>query len=78
MNDGLLFPRVLKNYTRSQPCAMQDFPDARTVWLDVGSQHFCITPDGVEDKDQAEFLRRMLAEALVTLINEQKTGLNHD
>jgi hypothetical protein len=78
MANDLLFQRVLKKYTRSQQCTMQDFPDAHTVWLDVGSQHFCITPEGVEDKDQAYFMRRMLAEALTNIINEHCGARKND
>ena len=68
--DDLLLERIYKNNTSSKPCVVQDWPEAKTVWLDVGSQHFCVTIDAVENNEEAEFMRRMLALALVNIIKE--------
>lgn len=69
-NDDLLLRRIYENNTSSRPCFVEDEPEAKTVWLNVGSQHFCVTGDAVENNDEAEFMRKMLAHALVTIINE--------
>jgi len=67
----LLERRLKENYTLSRAVVMEDEPDARTVWLKVGSQEFCVAD--AENKEHAEWMRDMLAKALGKIVNEQRT-----
>lgn len=58
-----------EKYTFSQPVLVSYAPNARTVWLKVNQQSFCI--DGHQDtRKEAEWMRIMLAKALHTVIDE--------
>lgn len=59
---------MLRNHTSKQPCLVEDLPDAHTVWLRVGVQRFCVTPNCCETADDAEWTRAMLAKALANLV----------
>ena len=59
---------LLRNHTYKRPCAVEDWPDAHTVWLRVGVQSFCVTPHCCETADDAEWTRAMLAKALANLV----------
>lgn len=59
-----------EKYTMSKPVVIEDEPEARTVWLRVNQQSFCIAE--VEDKEEADWLRDMLAKALRTILIEMK------
>lgn len=53
-------------YTLAKPCCVVGNPDARTVWLKVGNQSFCL--DLYQDnEEEAEWMRAMLAKALDNL-----------
>ena len=62
---------MIDEYTEKRPVVIPGYPDAHTVWLKVGVQSFCITPDYAEDDEHAEWLRKMLGKALVALVEEQ-------
>ena len=53
-----------ERYTLKKPCCVSDEPDAHTVWLKIGNQSFRL--DGYfETADEAEWMRKMLATALM-------------
>lgn len=39
-------------------------------WLTVGNQSFCVTPNYCDTKEEAEWMRDMLAKALASIIRE--------
>jgi hypothetical protein len=59
---------MLHNYTHISPCVIEDMPDAHSAWLTVGAQGFCVTPQGCETAEEAEWMRVMLAKALATIV----------
>ncbi|MBK8746122.1 hypothetical protein [Propionivibrio sp.] len=59
---------MLRNHTHRRSCAVEDMPDAQTVWLRVGVQSFCVTPHCCETTEEAEWTRAMLAKALANLV----------
>lgn len=67
MND-LLIQWLRKKHTSSKPIVCEDDPDARTVWLDIGVQHFKVAD--AENEEHAEWYRDMLAKALAKLVAE--------
>ena len=58
--------RFFDENTSRKPIIMEGSPDAHTVWLDVGVQHFEIGPVRVTT-EEADWMRSMLAKALATL-----------
>lgn len=69
--------RLREQYTLCKSCCVDGEPNAHTVWLKVGVQSFCVTPLPCETKDEAEWMRDMLAKALAAVVdgsanNEQK------
>lgn len=67
MND--LVDRLRDEYTSFRPVVCEDEPDAQTIWLDVGPQHFKVAD--VENTEHAEWFREMLAQALVKIIENE-------
>lgn len=62
--------QIKDEYTISKPCCVEDMPDAKTVWLKVGAQSFCL--DGYQDTtEEAEWLRLMLGKALSEIIRSE-------
>lgn len=64
---------IRTRYTYSNPYVfnpdnLEDEPDAHKVWLKVGVQSFLIGE--VEDKEQADWMRDMLAKALGNMVRE--------
>lgn len=59
--------RMMREHTEKRPCVVDGSPDAHTVWLRVGVQRFCVTPDACETADDADSMRVMLAKALANL-----------
>lgn len=58
-----------EKYTFSQPVLVSYAPNARTVWLKVNQQSFCI--DGHQDtQEEADWMRTMLAKAMASVIDE--------
>ena len=47
---------------------IEGWPDARHVFLNVGNQHFCVTPHGCENIEEAEWMRDMLVIALAKIV----------
>jgi len=64
----LLLRQMINQHTEKRPVVIPGYPDAHTVWLRVGVQSFCVTPEYVENEEHAEWLRKALGKALVTLI----------
>lgn len=70
---GSLDPVILRlreQYTLCKPCCVDGEPDAHTVWLKVGGQSFCVTSFACDTKDEAEWMRDMLAKALAKVVAE--------
>ena len=57
----------MERYVVIAPVVMEDFPDAHVVYLQVGCQRFCVTPDGCDTKESAELMRDMLCIALAKI-----------
>jgi hypothetical protein len=55
-------------YTAIRPTVMKGCPDAHNVFLIVDNQQFCITPDGCETKEEAEWMLKMLCLALDKIV----------
>lgn len=70
MNNSLLFQKIYRDHTKSTTCVVRGCTDAKTVWFVVNDQQFCVTPEPTENDEQAEFMRRSLAAAIVSLIQE--------
>lgn len=69
--------QLMERYTEAKPvvvgCDDDAHPDAHTVWLKVEQQSFCLT-DYSETKEEADWMRLMLAKALSKVIaNAQAT-----
>ncbi len=60
-------------YTKSQPCVVEGWPDAHTVWLKVGVQEFRLMPT-LETKEEAEWMREQLAKALISVVEATRKG----
>ena len=58
--------RFFDENTSRKQIVMEGSPDAHTVWLDVGVQHFEIGPVRV-NVEEANWMRSMLAKALDTI-----------
>ncbi|MBC8740417.1 hypothetical protein F6X40_27555 [Paraburkholderia sp. UCT31] len=61
---------IKEEHTEVRRQRVEAAPHARTVWLRVGVQQFCVTPQYVETADEAEFMRDMLASALGHLVQD--------
>ena len=59
--------REALEFTFLKPCIVENEPDAHTVWLKVGPQEFCVSSIACETKEEAEWMRLMLAKAIVAL-----------
>lgn len=61
-------PEELRDkFTYAQAVCVDGEPDARTIWLKVEGQSFCIS--GYQDnKEEADWMRLMLGKALARLI----------
>ena len=66
----LLVRQLMRDYTAITPTIIDEHPDAQNVWLKVGAQSFCVTPDSTETTDDAVMVQRMLAIALSEIISE--------
>lgn len=60
-------------YTRIRRVAVEGVPNAHTVWLQIGTQQFCIW-DYVECKEDALWHCWILAKALVALLETETKG----
>ena len=69
--------RMMREHTAKQPCAVEDLPDAHTVWLRVGVQQFCVTALAEETAEDAEWKRAMLAKALANVVRMVPNGLRN-
>lgn len=56
--------QIKEEHTYSKPCCVSDSPNAATVWMKVGSQHFCVTHQYLDTDEEVEWTRKMLAIAL--------------
>lgn len=63
----------MERYVTITPVVIEDWPDAHHVFLQVTNQRFCVTPDGCETKEEAEWTRDMLCVALDQVVREQTT-----
>lgn len=70
MVDELLVARIIRDYTATKPCVVDDAPDAHSAWLVVGAQSFCITEPACESKEDAEMMCKMLAIAIRNILGE--------
>lgn len=69
LTDALARERsIARKYTRMTKVPDTDWPDSHQAWLFVGSQHFRVG-EACETRDEAEFTCRMLAMALITVID---------
>ena len=69
LTDALARERsIARKYTRMTKVPDADWPDSHQAWLFVGAQHFRVGP-ACETRDEAEFACRMLAMALITVID---------
>lgn len=66
----LLVQHIRQEYTSFKSIVCEDEPDARTVWLDVGVQHFKIAD--AENAEHAEWYRDTLAKALTKIIKDMQ------
>lgn len=66
MNDEL--QELMQRYTEIRRCVVAGVPEARTVWLTVDGQQFCVTPLAMDSLDEAEHMQQMLARALLTIL----------
>ena len=68
----------LTKYVKIKPCIIGEGDcdansDGFTVWFVVGVQQFCVTPLACETRDEAEWMRDRLIQAIDKLITEQAT-----
>jgi len=68
MNDDLLIQRLMRDYTKIEPCVVNGEPDAHTAWLIVEAQSFLVTNNYCETKEDAEMMCKMLATALSRIL----------
>ena len=68
MENDLLVKRLRQKYTSFKPIVCEGEPDAKSVYLDVGVQHFKVAD--AEDTNHAEWYRDMLAKALSKIVEE--------
>jgi hypothetical protein len=73
-NAAALIEKLKLEHTEIRAYPQQDSPDAHTVWLRVGVQHFCVTPQFVDTAEEAEFMQEQLAVALANLVDGHQKG----
>lgn len=61
----------MEKYTEIKPVVVEGFPDARTVWLKVTNQSFCINHYS-ETLEDAEWMRDMLCVALAKVVSDSR------
>jgi len=66
----MIIDDIKAKYTFIKPCCVEGEPDAHTVWLKVGNQLFCVTPQACDTEQDAEWFRNMLAGALASVVND--------
>ena len=60
----------MEKFVEIRPVIMEGYPDAHHVFLKVGNQQFCVSPDGCETKEEAEWTRDMLCIALAKVVEQ--------
>lgn len=60
----------MEKYVVVAPVVIEGEPDAHNVFLQVGTQRFCVSPHGCDNKEHAEWLRDMLCIALARVVKE--------
>lgn len=68
----------MERYVTIAPVVMDGFPDAHHVFLQVTNQRFCVTPEGCETKEDAEWARDMLCVALAKIVADARTKRHTD
>jgi hypothetical protein len=66
----------MEQFTDVKPIVVDGYPDAHTVWLRVGNQHFTISAGGqdfYETKEEAEWTRDMLCIALDGMVTSTRS-----
>ncbi len=63
---------AMQKYIIIKPIAMEIFPDAHCVFLQVTNQRFRVSPYGCETKKEAELLRDRLCVALAKIVEDSK------
>lgn len=63
---------IFQNYTKTQPCVVEDIPDAHNAFLIVGNQQFCITREPYDTEEEAQWFCVMLAKAIGKIVREMK------
>lgn len=77
----MTYRKQVEKFIDIKPVVMEGFPDAHNVFLQVTNQRFCVTPYGCDTKEDAEWMRDMLAVALERIVIEATAGgekLNED
>ena len=59
-------------YVEITPVVMDGEPDAQNVFLMSSNQRFCISPDGCENLEVAEWTRDMLCVALSKIVDDER------
>lgn len=59
----------IAKYIEVRPVVVEDEPDAHMVWINVGPQHFILC-SAWETREEAEWVKRMLAGALENMAKE--------
>jgi len=60
----------MERYVVIQPVVMEGSPEARNVFLQVGNQRFCVSQNGCENLEEAEWLRDMICIALEKVVRD--------
>lgn len=60
----------MEKWVEIRPVIMRGAPNACHVFLVVGHQSFCVTPQGCEEREEAEWMRDMLCIALKEIVDE--------
>jgi hypothetical protein len=64
----------MMQFTEIRPVVMEDTPDAHNVFLVVGGQQFMVSQFGCETKQEAEWMRDQLCQALENIVEQTRSG----
>lgn len=63
--------KIKERYTTIQECDLGGYGVvAYTVWIKVNQQSFCVTTGAIEQMDEVEYTRDMLAQAILAIIKD--------
>lgn len=65
-------PLDREGFVEIRSCVVEGEPHACTVWFKVGVQEFCITPIACEDRNTAEWFKRMFLKAIDSILAAER------